>query len=119
MLELSRISRRALAARMEYQRLRTEELGLITSILRDELEESRSCLIKADLQIGSLRNNLYDAGVSVIGNKGRRCGKEARNGRTFSSLGDHEAADDSSDPCLSDLYECDGGVDGLSQASES
>ncbi|KAG1780996.1 hypothetical protein EV702DRAFT_1250538 [Suillus placidus] len=118
MLELSRVSRQALAARMEYQRLRTEELGLITSIVHDELEESQSRLIRADLQIGSLRNDLYDAGVSVIGNKGRQCGKEVRNGRIFSSLGDHEAADDGSDPCLSDLNECDGSVDGKSQASE-
>jgi hypothetical protein len=72
----------------------------------------------ADLQIGFLRNDLYDAGVSVIGNKGRQCGKEARNDRTFSSLGDHKVADDSSDPCLSDLYECDGSVDGKLQASK-
>ncbi|KAG0695442.1 hypothetical protein DFH29DRAFT_880050 [Suillus ampliporus] len=41
MLELSHISHWTLAARMEYQCLRAEELGLITSIMRDELEESQ------------------------------------------------------------------------------
>ncbi|OJA13826.1 hypothetical protein AZE42_00474 [Rhizopogon vesiculosus] len=36
MLKLSRVSRRTFAAQMKYQRLRTEELQLITSIMEDE-----------------------------------------------------------------------------------
>ncbi|KAG1749363.1 hypothetical protein EDB19DRAFT_1904878 [Suillus lakei] len=54
MLELSHISRWTFTARMEYQRLRTEELALITAIVHDELEESKGHLTQTDLQIGSL-----------------------------------------------------------------
>ncbi|KAG1839667.1 hypothetical protein DFJ58DRAFT_733256 [Suillus subalutaceus] len=71
MLQLSCVSCRTFAAKMEYQRLCTEELELITEIIWDELEEAKTHLTKTDLQIGSLCNNLYDAGVSVIGSKGR------------------------------------------------
>jgi len=43
-LELSHVSRRTLAAMMEYQRLRAEELKLITAIeqVQDELGESNT-----------------------------------------------------------------------------
>ena len=70
MLELSRISRRTFAAQMEYQRLRTEELQLIASIMEDEAEEAKARLNRVDLQIGTLRNDLFDAGVAVIGKAG-------------------------------------------------
>ncbi|KAG1845033.1 hypothetical protein C8R48DRAFT_678255 [Suillus tomentosus] len=109
MLELSRISRRAFAAKMEYQRLRTEELELMTSLLKDEMEESQGHLTKTDLQIGSLRNDLHDAGVAVIGSKGRKDAREIGN-RLFPGCGDHEA-DDSSDYHSSVSSECNGGVD--------
>ncbi|KAG2112425.1 hypothetical protein DEU56DRAFT_762052 [Suillus clintonianus] len=72
MLELSRITRRAITARMRYQRLRSRELDLIRSILVDETEVSQTQLKGIDLQIGSIRNLLQDAGISEIGNKGCR-----------------------------------------------
>jgi hypothetical protein len=101
MLELSRVSRRTVAAKMEYQRLRTEELELITAIIRDEHEESKGHLTTTDLQIGSLRNDLYDAGVPVIGSKGRggnEASKTVEISMLFPNHGNHEV-DDSSDSC--------------------
>jgi hypothetical protein len=100
MLELSRISRRVFAAQKKYQRLRTEELRLITSIMEDEAEESKARLNGVDLQIGTLRNDLFDAGVAPIGNKGSGHGKEAGFGRGFPQCGHHEA-NDTSDSCSS------------------
>jgi hypothetical protein len=117
MLELSHISRRTFAAKMEYQRLRAEELELITDIMRDELEECKGHLTKADLQIGSLRNDLYDAGVPVIGSKGRPgnpAPKEVELSMLFPSCGDREADDDSYDSTSHDIVsepsECDGNI---------
>lgn len=72
MLELSRITRRAFSARIRYQRLRDHELDLIKSLLNDEKELVQTHMKKIDLQIGSLRNTLEDAGVTEIGNKGCR-----------------------------------------------
>lgn len=94
MLELSRISRQTFAAKMEYQRLRAEELELITSLMKDEMEESQAHVTKADLQIGSLRNSLHDAGVAVIGDKGRKGAKKANGySRVFPIHGHHEVDD--------------------------
>ncbi|KAG1866443.1 hypothetical protein C8R48DRAFT_672179 [Suillus tomentosus] len=87
MLELSRISRRAFAAKMEYQRLRAEELELMASLLKDEMEEVHGHLTKTDLQIGSLRNDLHDAGVAVIGSRGRKDAKEIGNSQGSRSHG--------------------------------
>ncbi|KAG1741653.1 hypothetical protein EDB19DRAFT_1828007 [Suillus lakei] len=50
MLELSRITRRTIAARMRYQRLRSHELELIKSITDDELEQSKTQLNAVDQQ---------------------------------------------------------------------
>ncbi|KAG1798819.1 uncharacterized protein HD556DRAFT_1305694 [Suillus plorans] len=72
MLELSRITRRAIATRMRYQCIRSHELDLIKSILEDETEMSQKHMNCIDLQIGSLRNMLHDGGMTVIGNKGCR-----------------------------------------------
>jgi len=75
-------------------------------IMRDELEESKGHLTKADLQIGSLHNDLYDAGVLVIGSKGRPgnpAPKEVELSRLFPSCGDHEADDDSYDSTSHDI----------------
>ncbi|KAG2357542.1 hypothetical protein BDR07DRAFT_1380036 [Suillus spraguei] len=103
MLELSCISRQTFAARMEYQCLHAEELELITSLMRDEMEESQAYLSRADLQIGLLQNSLHDAGVAVIGNKGRKDPKkEIENGRLFPSRADYEV-DDSGDSCNSSV----------------
>ncbi|KAG1724321.1 uncharacterized protein EDB91DRAFT_1255278 [Suillus paluster] len=119
MLELSCVSRRTFAAKMEYQRLCAEELSLITAIVHDELEESKGHMTQTDLQIGSLQNELYDAGVAVIGSKGRpgnQVQKEVEFGRLFPGRGDHEA-DDSSDSydashsdMVSESLECHGGI---------
>ncbi|KAG2133211.1 uncharacterized protein EDB93DRAFT_1254982 [Suillus bovinus] len=72
MLELSRITRRAIATRMRYRRLRSRELDLIKSILEDEQDLAQTQMKGIDVQIGSLCNILQDAGVTVIGNKGCR-----------------------------------------------
>ncbi|KAG1894088.1 uncharacterized protein F5891DRAFT_1195649 [Suillus fuscotomentosus] len=72
MLELSRITRRAIATRMRYQRLCSRELDLIKSILEDEQDLAQTQMKGFDVQIGSLRNILQDAGVMAIGNKGCR-----------------------------------------------
>ncbi|KAG2359016.1 hypothetical protein BDR07DRAFT_1379004 [Suillus spraguei] len=91
------------AARMEYQHLHTEELELIMSLMRDEMEESQAYLSRADLQIGSLWNSLHDAGMAVIWNKGRKdAKKEIENGRLFPSHADHEV-DDNGDSCNSSV----------------
>ncbi|KAG2069820.1 hypothetical protein BDR04DRAFT_1118772 [Suillus decipiens] len=85
MLELSHISHQTFAAKMEYQHLHAEELELITSLMKDEMEES---------QIGSLWNSLHDAGVAVIGDKGRKGAKKAnRYSRVFPIHGHHEVDD--------------------------
>ncbi|KAG1892022.1 hypothetical protein F4604DRAFT_1672137 [Suillus subluteus] len=76
MLKLSRITCRAIAARMHYQRLRSRELDLIKSILDDETELSQVQLKGMDLQIGAIRNVLQDGGVMAIGNKGLMRGFE-------------------------------------------
>lgn len=67
MLKLSRMTRRAIAARIRYQRLRCRELDLIKSILEDETEVSQSQLKGIDLQIGSICNTLQDQGMTVGG----------------------------------------------------
>ncbi|KAG1867100.1 hypothetical protein C8R48DRAFT_671977 [Suillus tomentosus] len=65
MLKLSRVTRRVIAAKVRYQCLRLIELELIKSINDDELEITRKELTATDLQIGSLRNELDDAGVLI------------------------------------------------------
>ncbi|KAG1774777.1 hypothetical protein EV702DRAFT_1047329 [Suillus placidus] len=70
MLELSRITRQAIAARMRYQRIHSHELDLMKSILKDETILSQQDIHSLDLQIGSLRHMLHAGGVTVIGNKG-------------------------------------------------
>ncbi|KAG1721837.1 hypothetical protein EDB19DRAFT_1835272 [Suillus lakei] len=72
MLELSRVTRRVVTARMRYQRLRIHELDLIKSILDDENEQTGTQLKTIDSQIGALRNMLDEGGVTEIGDKGRR-----------------------------------------------
>ncbi|KAG1770111.1 hypothetical protein EDD22DRAFT_948717 [Suillus occidentalis] len=72
MLELSCITRRAFSARIRYQRLRSHELDLIKSLLKDEKELVQTHIRGIDLQIGALRNSLEDAGVMEVGNKGCR-----------------------------------------------
>ncbi|KAG2739785.1 hypothetical protein P692DRAFT_20881481 [Suillus brevipes Sb2] len=102
MLELSRITRRAIAARMRYQRIRSHELDLIKSILEDETEVSRKHMNSIDLQIGSLRNMLHDGGTTVIGSKGCR-GDRSDYGQAWwessdssdSSIDDSRSADES------------------------
>ncbi|KAG2117455.1 hypothetical protein DEU56DRAFT_761385 [Suillus clintonianus] len=69
-LELSRITRRAIAARMRYQRLRCRELDLIRAILEGEEDLSQTEMKGIDAQIGAICNILEDAGVTAIGNKG-------------------------------------------------
>jgi hypothetical protein len=96
MLELSRITRRAIAARMRYQRIRSHELDLIKSILEDKTEMSRKHINSVDLQIGTLRNMLHDGGVAVIGNKG------CRSDRSNHDKAWCESGSDSSDSLIDD-----------------
>jgi len=105
---------------MKYQRLHAEELRLITSIMEDEAEESNAYLNRTDLQIGSLRNDLFNAGVAVIGSNGRHdAKKEVRCSKTFPRFHDHEA-DDSSDSGDSIAASgCDGSIHDESVYHES
>ncbi|KAG2062959.1 hypothetical protein BDR04DRAFT_1123586 [Suillus decipiens] len=72
MLELSRVTRQAITARMQYQRIRYHELDLIKSILHDENELAQTQLIAVDTQISSLQNALKDGEVPIekTGSKG-------------------------------------------------
>ncbi|KAG2347331.1 hypothetical protein BDR05DRAFT_996467 [Suillus weaverae] len=99
-------------AKMEYQCLCAEELELITSLMKDEMEESQVHVIRADLQIGSLRNSLHDAGVAVIGDKGRKGAKKVnRYGRVLPIHRHHEVVD-SGDSCGSLVSSgCNGSAD--------
>ncbi|KAG1879961.1 uncharacterized protein F5891DRAFT_991475 [Suillus fuscotomentosus] len=72
MLELSRITRQAIATRIHYQRLRSRELDLIKSILEDETELCQTQLSGVDMQIGSIRNMLEAQGVTATGNTDSR-----------------------------------------------
>ncbi|KAG1727297.1 hypothetical protein EDD22DRAFT_961272 [Suillus occidentalis] len=114
MLELSHIGSQTFAAKLEYQRLHTEELELMASLTRDEMKESQVHLTKIDLQTGLLRNSLHDVGIAVIETKGRKdARKEIGNSRLFPGSLDHEA-DDSSDPyhsSVSNSSGCNGSVD--------
>lgn len=99
MSELARVSRRTRAAQMEYQRLRAEELRLIRSIMEDEVEESNAYLNRTDLQIGSVRNDLFNAGVAAIGS----------NGSKYHDAKKDDETDDSRDSCDSIAASgCDG-----------
>ncbi|KAG2359052.1 hypothetical protein BDR07DRAFT_1488711 [Suillus spraguei] len=75
MLELSRVTRQAITARLQYQRIRYHELDLIKSILHDENELAQTQLIAIDTQISSLQNTLEDGGVPIekTGSKGPGC----------------------------------------------
>ncbi|KAG1859307.1 hypothetical protein F4604DRAFT_1930850 [Suillus subluteus] len=111
MLELSRVSRWTFATKIEYQHLRTKELELIMAIVWDELEESKGHVTKADLQIGSLQNDLYNAGVPVIGSKGRpgnHAPKEVEISRLFPNHGGRET--DNSSDIVSESFESNGGI---------
>ncbi|KAG1868225.1 uncharacterized protein F5891DRAFT_987536 [Suillus fuscotomentosus] len=92
MLELSRITRRAIAARLRYQRLRSRELDLIKSILDDETELCQTQLSGVDVQIGSIRNMLQDAGVAQIGSMGSRFDPNDAAGPWCESSSDEESA---------------------------
>ncbi|KAG1825739.1 uncharacterized protein BJ212DRAFT_1295110 [Suillus subaureus] len=118
MLELSCISHQTFATKMEYQRLHAEELELIVSLMKDEMEESQVHVARADLQIGLLWNSLHDAGVAVIWNKGRKdAKKEIGYSRMFPHCGDHEV-DDNGDSWDSSVSSgCNGSVDDKLQAS--
>ncbi|KAG1773360.1 hypothetical protein EV702DRAFT_1201053 [Suillus placidus] len=104
MLELSRISRQTFAAKMEYQRLRAKELELITSLMKDEMEESQAHL--------SLRNSLHDAGIAVIGDKGRKGAKKVNGYGRVLPIHRHHKVVDSGDSCGSSVSSgCNGSAD--------
>ncbi|KAG1895850.1 uncharacterized protein F5891DRAFT_1250426 [Suillus fuscotomentosus] len=90
MLELSRITRQAIAARIHYQCLRSRELDLIKSILEDETELCQTQLSGVDMQIGSIRNMLEAQGVTATGNTDSRF--DPGNARLwYRSLSDEES----------------------------
>jgi hypothetical protein len=70
MLELSRVTRRALATRLRYQRIRAQELELMKSIHEDETELTQTELKDVDLQIRSIQTMLCDGGLVAIGSRG-------------------------------------------------
>ncbi|KAG2069939.1 hypothetical protein BDR04DRAFT_1118753 [Suillus decipiens] len=70
------------AAKMEYQCLHAEELELITSLMKDEMEESQ--------------NSLHNVGIAVISDKGRKGAKKANQYSRVLPIHGHHEVDDSS-----------------------
>jgi hypothetical protein len=91
MLELSRVTRRAIATRLRYQRLRAHELDLMKSIHEDETELTQTELKTVDLQIGSIRNMLREGGVVPIADKGYGFGPGDRDPWRPSGSSDNES----------------------------
>ncbi|KAG1781195.1 hypothetical protein EV702DRAFT_1042326 [Suillus placidus] len=81
MLEFSRMTRRAFAARIRYQRLRSHELELMKSIVDNEIQRSKTQMVAIDLQIGSTEGMLRDAGVDI---ESKECKLSKDNIRMFS-----------------------------------
>lgn len=74
MLELSRASRRAFFAQVQYCRLRLQEIEVMRTIAVDECEEAEARLKRADSQIGEIRHLLHangtalgDSGIVLLG----------------------------------------------------
>ncbi|KAG2125115.1 hypothetical protein DEU56DRAFT_759443 [Suillus clintonianus] len=106
MLELSRITRRAIAARIRYQRLRSRELDLIKGILVDETELCQTQLTGVDTQIGSIRNMLGVGGAAAIWSAGAKFDPDDAAGSWCESSSDESnaiaAASRGSSACPSD-----------------
>lgn len=62
MLSLARLNRDACTAKMQYQRIRMQELEMMRAIVEDEYEETQVSLSRAEGQIGQIRKQLYDSG---------------------------------------------------------
>ncbi|KAG2156323.1 hypothetical protein DEU56DRAFT_750864 [Suillus clintonianus] len=91
MLELSRVTRRAIATRLRYQRLRAHELDLMKSIHEDETELTQTELKTVDHQIGSIRNMLREGGVVAIGDDGHGFDPGDHEPRRASGSSDNES----------------------------
>lgn len=62
MLQLARMSRDACNAKIQYNRLRAQELEKMRSLVEDEIEASQACLTQVERQIGQIRKRLYASG---------------------------------------------------------
>ena len=61
-LNLARLSRDAYTAKLQYQRIRMEELEMMKAIVEDECEETQVLLNQTERQIGQIRKQLYSSG---------------------------------------------------------
>ncbi|KAG1844503.1 hypothetical protein DFJ58DRAFT_802474 [Suillus subalutaceus] len=80
MLELSRITRRAFAARIQFQRLRSHELELMKSLVDDEIEQVKTQINAIDLQIGSIEGMIREGEVDI---ESKECSLSEDNIRMF------------------------------------
>lgn len=95
MLELSRITRRAFAARIRFQHLRSHELELMKSLVDDEIEQVKTQINAIDTQISS--RMVCEGEVDI---ESKWCGSSEDNIWMFS--GDDHGSDASwrkKDPC--------------------
>ncbi|KAG1880035.1 hypothetical protein F4604DRAFT_1954020 [Suillus subluteus] len=81
MLELSRITRRAFATRIRFQRLRSHELELMKSLADDEIEQVKTQINAIDLQIGSIEGMICEGEVDI---ESKGCSLSEDNIRMFS-----------------------------------
>ncbi|KAG1880041.1 hypothetical protein F4604DRAFT_1922730 [Suillus subluteus] len=88
MLELSRITRRAFAARIRFQRLRSHELELMKSLVDDEIEQVKTQINAIDLQIGSIEGMIREGEVDI---ESKECSLSEDNIKTLS--GDHHGSE--------------------------
>ncbi|KAF8119597.1 hypothetical protein EV363DRAFT_1176118 [Boletus edulis] len=63
MLDLARMTREVYVARMQYQRLRMQELEMIKLVMREELEELGGYLNQMECQVGRIHQDPLDTGV--------------------------------------------------------
>ncbi|KAI9453752.1 hypothetical protein HD554DRAFT_2043271 [Boletus coccyginus] len=70
MLDLARMTREVYAAKMQYQRLRMQELEMIKLVMGDELEETQGCLNQMERQVGQIHQDLLDSGAISGSNAG-------------------------------------------------
>ncbi|KAG2065264.1 hypothetical protein BDR04DRAFT_185527 [Suillus decipiens] len=70
-LELSRVTRRAFAAEIRYQRLRSHELDLMKSLVDSKIEQIKTQINAVDVQISAIEGMLRDAEVDIESKEGK------------------------------------------------
>lgn len=66
-LDIARLNRDAYTAKIQYQRIRMQELEMMRSLVEDECEETQVLLTRTERQIGEIRAQLCRSrGMSAI-----------------------------------------------------